>query len=81
MPDHIENIGEDFHYVRKAKEIRLPYYAKPKPVHHMSPSTTTIECALADAAKRFAEVSDSPRLDAKILLAWVLDALKGILKG
>ncbi len=39
----------------------------------MSPSTATIENVLADAAERLAEVSESPRLDAETLLAWVLD--------
>jgi len=34
----------------------------------------TIEKTLADAAEKLAEVSDSPRLDAETLLAWVLDA-------
>ena len=34
----------------------------------------TIENYLADAAERLAQVSDSPRLDAETLLAWVLDA-------
>jgi len=37
-------------------------------------SLITIERSLADAAEKLAEVSDSPRLDAETLLAWVLDA-------
>ncbi len=44
----------------------------------MSLPGITIESSLADAAKRLAEVSESPRLDAEILLAWVLDALKSV---
>ena len=40
----------------------------------MSLPAITIENSLADAAERLADVSDSPRLDAETLLAWVLDA-------
>jgi release factor glutamine methyltransferase len=38
----------------------------------MSRPAITIESTLNAATKRLAEVSDSPRLDAEILLAWVL---------
>ncbi len=39
----------------------------------------TIEDALADAAKQLAGVSESPRLDAESLLAWILDAPRSYL--
>lgn len=38
----------------------------------MNPPAITIESFLADAAKKLATVSESPRLDAETLLAWVL---------
>jgi hypothetical protein len=46
----------------------------------MSPPAITIESSLADAAKRLAEASESPRLDAETLFAWVLDGLKNVLR-
>ncbi len=58
-----------------------PYYAKVVPVRQMSPPAITIESSLADAAKRLAEASESPRLDAETLFAWVLDGLKNVLRG
>ena len=39
----------------------------------MNQPVITIEHSLAEAARRFTKVSESPRLDAEALLAWVLD--------
>ena len=38
----------------------------------MNPPVITIEHSLAEAIRRLAEVSESSRLDAEALLAWVL---------
>ncbi len=38
----------------------------------MSQSSTTIESALTEAARKVAQISESPRLDAEAMLAWVL---------
>ncbi len=45
----------------------------------MSLSPFTIERALAEAAERLAGVSESPRLDAEVLLAWILDVSRSYL--
>ena len=45
----------------------------------MSKTSNTIESTLADAAGQLASVSESPRLDAEIILAWVLDAPRSYL--
>ena len=39
----------------------------------MSQTPITIESVLSDATRELAGVSDSPRLDAETLLAWVMD--------
>jgi len=38
----------------------------------MSQSSTTIESALTEAARKVAQISESPRLDAEAMLAWIL---------
>lgn len=45
----------------------------------MTPTPETIESVLADAAGRLGGISDSPRLDAETLLAWILDAPRSYL--
>ena len=45
----------------------------------MGPSPTTIESALDDACRALALASQSPRLDAETLLAWVLGSPRGYL--
>ncbi len=47
----------------------------------MSLPVIIIDSTLADAAERLAEVSESPRLDAETLLAWVLDVPRSYLFG
>jgi len=42
----------------------------------MSQTPITIESVLSDAARKLAGVSESPRLDAETLLAWVMDSTR-----